>query len=146
MKIILKKDVKNIGKAGEVRDVNDGYARNFLLPQGLAESATEESRIAWTERKSRKENKEKAEVKNKKSLAGKINGRLFKITAKADEKGTLYAGLDARAIASELAKKKFKVSPQEIILPEKIKKIGDYTVELELGGRRARVKLEILST
>ncbi|MFH0892668.1 MAG: 50S ribosomal protein L9 [Candidatus Falkowbacteria bacterium] len=146
MKIILKKDVKNIGKAGEVRDVNDGYARNFLLPRGLAESATEKSWVAWTERKARKENKEKADAKNKKLLAGKINGRLFKIEAKADEKGTLYAGLDARAIVRELAKQKFSVLPEEIILPEKIKKTGNYTVELDLGGRRVKVKLEILST
>jgi len=143
MKIILTKEVRGLGHVGETKEVSDGYARNFLLANGLAREATS---TALQTLDSQKAKKQKQEIKNKKTkqiLAKKINGRSFTIKSKADDSGTLYAGLNAEAISEELKKNKFFIEPEEIVLGENIKKIGDYQFELILAGEKVKIKLNI---
>jgi large subunit ribosomal protein L9 len=145
MKIILLKEVQGLGHAGDIKEVSDGYGRNFLVPQGLAAILTMENLKAVEVKKSRKEKAVKSLKKNKDKLAKKIFGKKFEIKVKADETGTLYAKIDAKAIDSELNKQGYKIEASEIKLPEPIKKIGEYEVNLELGGESGKIRVEVRS-
>lgn len=145
MKIILLKEVRGLGRAGDVKDVSDGYALNFLLPKKLADVLTKGGLNTLESQKKKEEKIKKLEVKSKKKEIKKVNGRSFVITAKADETGTLYAKLDAKAIASELVKQGNKIEAGEIKLAEPIKKIGEYEAGLEARGESGRIKLEVRS-
>lgn len=143
MKLILKKEVRGLGRVGDIKEVNDGYARNFLLPQGLAEAATNDSVRAVKAEKTRLAKTAEKTKQKKIKLAKTIGRQKVVIKAKADDNGTLYAGLDKKSLAAELAGQGFAILPEEIILSEKIKKTGDYSVELNLGGRRVKLKLTV---
>ena len=143
MKVILLKDVKNLGKRGEVKDVSDGYARNFLMPHNLASSATKDLALKIEKSKKKKEKKEKNIKNAKKKLALKINGKKIIIFEKTDEKGTLYAGLGKKEISENLKKHNYQVDAKEIILDHSIKKIGEYKIELKLGGENIKINLDI---
>ena len=143
MKVILLKEVQGLGRAGDIKQVSDGYARNFLIPQGLADVLTKHTLGMLEAQKMKKVRSEKSEARSKKLLAKKINGKIFTIQVKADEKGTLYAGIDAKAVAQELNKQGFKLEPSEVKLKEAMKKIGEYEVGLELGEEKAKIKLNI---
>ena len=145
MKIILLKEVQGLGHAGDIKEVSDGYGRNFLLPGKLAEISTQHSLAVLELRKRKRERIALRAEKDKVKLAKKINGQRFAIKAKADQTGTLYAKIDAKAIASVLAKQGFKIEENEIKLPETIKKIGEYEVDFELGGESGKIKLEVRS-
>ena len=145
MKIILLKEVQGLGHAGDIKEVSDGYGRNFLLPGKLAEISTQHSLAVLELRKRKRERIALRAEKDKVKLAKKINGQRFAIKAKADQTGTLYAKIDARAIAFLLVRKGYKIEPDEIKLPEPIKKIGEYEVNLELGEENGKIKLEVRS-
>ncbi len=143
MKVVLLKEVKNLGHVGDVKEVNSGYARNFLIPRGLADMVTKHSMGVLESQKNKRERIKKVQFKSKKLLAKKIDRKKFKIEAKADEKGSLYAKLDSKAIVRELEKQGYDIELNEVIIKENIKKIGDYTVDLKLGGEKAKIKLEV---
>ena len=144
MRVILKKEVRNLGRAGDIKEVNDCYARNFLLPGDLAEPATDGSVREIKAEKNRQQKTAEKTRQNKLRLAEKIKRQKIVIKAKADDGGTLYAGLDKKSLAAELTRQKLAVSPEEIILPEKIKKTGDYTLGLNLAGKKVTLKLSIV--
>lgn len=145
MKIILLKEVKNLGHAGEIKEVKEGYAINFLIAQGFADTVTKHSLNVLAARKAKLAKSKNLEVRSKKGLAKKINGQKYVITVKADDKGSLYAGLDLKAIAAELSKQKVVVEPGDIILKSPIKQIGEHVVELNLAGEKAVIKIEVKS-
>ena len=145
MKIILLKEVKNLGHAGEVKEVKEGYAVNFLIPNGLADIVTKYSLGVLEARKAKLTRSKNTEAKNKQGLAKKINGQKFVFTVKADDKGSLYAGLDAKAIAEELGKQKVVIKPGDVKLKSAIKKIGEHEIELSLAGEKAKIKIEVQS-
>jgi len=134
-----------LGHAGEIKDVAEGYARNFLIPKGLADALSKHALNVLEARRNKRARMAVKSAKDKQKLARKINGRKFKIQAKADEKGSLYAKINANAIAAELARQGFKVEDSEVKLPEAVKKTGEYEVELDLGGERVMIKLEVVS-
>lgn len=145
MNVVLLKEVRELGHAGDVKDVSDGYGRNFLIPRGLAAILTAENLKAVAVEKFKKEKAVKNLKKVKDKLAKKIFGKKFEIAAKADETGTLYAKIDAKAISAELNKQGYKIKPNEIKFSEPIKKIGEYEVDLELGGGSGKIKVEVRS-
>lgn len=129
MKIILLQDIKSLGNTGDVKDVADGYARNFLLPQKLAETATKEA----VEKALRKK-QETEELKNKrtrelKSLAKKLEGK--EIIIKVKEKGgKLFGSINRKEIAENLGN---EISEDMIELKENIKKTGRKNVNINFG-------------
>lgn len=133
MKIILLNDVNNIGKKGDVKEVADGYARNFLLPQKLAEAATKEAvkKIETIKNKITEGNKKDLE-KNEK-LASELDGR--KVIIKAKEKdGKLFGSIGAKEIAKELKKQKMEIEEETIIFGDPIKEIGEKEVLVRLNN------------
>jgi large subunit ribosomal protein L9 len=145
MKIILLKEVQNLGHAGEIKEVAEGYARNFLIPKGLADVLSKHNLNVLEAQKRKHEKMLEKAKKDKVKLAKKITGQKFKIQAKADEKGSLYAKINAKAVAAELARQGFKIEDSEVKLPEAIKKTGEYEVELNLGGERVKIKVEVVN-
>ncbi len=124
MKVIFLKDVKGKGKAGEVKEVADGYARNHLIPNNLAVEATK-SNLKALEAKKRSEAKKAEQVKQEaEQLKEKLEKMEVKITAKAGEGGRLFGAITNKQIADVLKKQNIKIDRRKIELDEPIRSLG----------------------
>jgi large subunit ribosomal protein L9 len=133
MKLILKKDVKSLGNAGDVVEVNDGYARNFLLPKDLAKPATEGNVKNLNKQKKAEAKKQQAEIDRARELAGKIEKSPVEIQTKAGEGGRLFGSVTSKEIAEELQKQhSIKIDKRKINLKESIKSLGVTDVEVKV--------------
>ncbi len=133
MKLILKKDVKSLGNAGDVVEVNDGYARNFLLPKDLAKPATEGNVKNLNKQKKAEAKKQQAEIDRARELAGKIEKSPVEIQTKAGEGGRLFGSVTSKEIAEELQKQhSIKIDKRKINLKEPIKSLGVTDVEVKV--------------
>ena len=133
MQIILKKDVNKIGKAGQLLEVSDGYARNFLFPRNLAEEATvgkvEDLKTRQQSRKA-KEDKEKQAAEEVKKL---IQGKTVCVTASAGDSGKLFGSVTAAQIAEALfAQYAIKADKRDIKLAELVKQPGNHAISIRL--------------
>ncbi len=142
MQVILKKDVQNLGEAGDVINVKDGYARNFLLPQNVAEIATKgalenrEKNIARIKAKQEKLHQEALEKAETIEKFGKLE-----LSAKAGESGKLFGTITTKKLAEELAAKAgVEVDRKTISLNAPINKVGNYTMLIKLTSK---VKCEL---
>jgi large subunit ribosomal protein L9 len=132
MKIILLQDVKNLGRKDEIKEVSEGYARNFLFPKKLAQKATEEIIKKAEAQQKQREEKEKEELDKKRKLADSLRGK--KITLQAKVKGDkLFGSINRKTISEELAKIGFVIWEQCIVLPKPIKEIGEHKIKIDLG-------------
>jgi len=142
MKIILLEDVKNLGKKGEIKEVADGYAKNFLFPRNLAVLATSQKIKEVEEKQKAQEKKAEAELKTFQKLAEKLDGYELEIKAKATKEGKLFGSLDKEKIAKLLQKNNFSIEPSQIKLEKPIKEIGEYEVFLEFPhGLEAKIRV-----
>lgn len=132
MKVILQKDVEKIGTIGQILNVADGFARNYLIPQGLAVKAAENN-IAHLEHQkkalSAKINKEK---KDAEKLAQKLSDFSCTIAKKVGENEKLFGSVTSADIEEALTKEGFEISRKDIVLEEPIKALGVYTVLVKL--------------
>jgi large subunit ribosomal protein L9 len=146
MKVIFLKDVPRVGRKNEVKEVNDGYALNFLLPNKLAEKATDKS-IAELERRKKeivveREIQEELLIKNLEEIKGKI----VTISGKANEKGSLFSAIHKKEILEELKKQhKAEVSEDVLVLEKPIKEIGEFEIPIEIKGKKSSFKLIVKS-
>ncbi len=144
MKVILIKDVQNLGSAGDVKDVADGYARNFLIPSGYATIATSSAIKQSEEIKIKKAKQAEEELKTAEELSGKLEGASVSVKAKADESGKLYAAVKGEEISKSLAEKGFNVDKNKIVIKEPIKELGEYEIIVALEhGLEARLNLTV---
>lgn len=133
MKVILLQDVKNIGKEGEVKEVADGYARNFLIPKGLAIEATKANLKENQEKKAKIDNKKQKEKIEAEGIKAKIDGKQVEIKAKAGAEDKLFGAVTAKEIADNLEKQfKVKIDRKKIEIKEPIKHLGLYTVNIKI--------------
>ncbi len=132
MDVILRQDVDNLGKTGELVTVKDGYARNFLLPRGLAYLATEGNRRRLDAERSQKAKKGEAEVTAAKAEAGKLEAVSLTFTMKAGEGDKLFGSVTASDVAERLAAEGFRLDKKQIELAEPIKALGVYKVPVRL--------------
>lgn len=133
MKIILLKDVPKLGKKDDIKDVSDGYARNFLIPKGLVAPLTPALLKEAEARKAKEAAKVQKEIEAAKDLAEKIKKVKMTIKAKANEKEELFGSVDSAQIAEALKEKGIEVAKNQVVLKEPIKKLGDYKVKIDLG-------------
>lgn len=114
--------------------VADGFARNFLLKQNLAEAATEEALFAVKIKEDKKKKQSVTELKNNQEMASRLDGIEIEIIAKASEEGTLYAAIGSRKIADEI-KKQFGVDIQskQLVLDRAIKEVGEHQGKIKFG-------------
>ena len=142
MRVIFIHDAKNLGKKGEVKEVANGYAINFLLPQKIAIIATPEEILKMETKKQKQEKNQKEKNQKAEELKKKIQGIKIEIKSKANEKGALFAALDKEEIAKTLSEKiNEKIKFDQIILEEPIKKIGECKICIYLSSG---VQAEIL--
>lgn len=132
MKVILLKDIENVGKKWEVKEVRDGYARNYLFPNNMAKPATSNSLVEEAELLRLKEEARAQKALEKvEALASSLDGYELKIPMTVAEDGTLYAAVNARQIASSLKEAGFNVPQKHIKLESPIKELGEFPVTLE---------------
>ncbi len=147
MKVILNQDVKGQGKKGQLVEVSDGYARNFLLPRNLAKEATRENINVMQGQKDSLEFHQKQELEAAQELAKKIGGLTVTLKAKAGENGKLFGSVTSKDIAEALTMQHhIKLDKKKFSLPEGIKSMGVTTVEIRLHpGVSAKLKVSVES-
>ena len=131
MKVLLCEDIDRLGWLGDVVEVKTGYARNYLLPQGLAKVANEASIRAIAEEKARRAEQRKLEGKRLEVAVKAIEGAEAVVAAKANEQGHLFGSVNERQIAANLREQGFEVRDEIVQLPEHIKDIGTHSVTLK---------------
>lgn len=133
MKVILKEDVKGTGKKGEMVNVKDGYARNFLFPKGLAVEATAENINIMKARKEAESAKKQKEMAQARELAAKLKDITVVIKTKAGENGKLFGSITSKDISDKLKSDyKIDIDKKKFNMPEPIKSLGSCEVEVKL--------------
>ncbi len=132
MDVILKADVKGLGKKGQKVKASDGYARNFLFPKGLAVEANAQSLTELRNREQSNQHKIDVEVAAANESKAKLQGKTVKMTAKAGNNGKLFGSVTAKEVAAEIAKQfSVKVDKRKITMDD-IKNFGSYKIEVKL--------------
>ena len=145
MKVILLKDVKNIGKKGEIKEVSDGYARNFLIPRRLAVKATEGNIKHLLDEKKQEKEKEERIRKRSEEILNKLSKKVWEIRVKAGSAGKLFGSLTSSSIAEMLSKATGEeIDKRWVKVKKPIKEIGTYEIDVKLpGGVRGKIKVKI---
>ena len=132
MKVILLKDVKGKGKKGDIINISDGYARNYLFPRNLAEEATQTSVNILNKQKEKERKLKLQEIEKAQKLAESLKGKELKIIAKAGENGKLFGAITNKDIANEINKKfNLNIDKKKVVI-NTIKLLGAYDVEIKL--------------
>lgn len=132
MDVVLKADVKGLGKKGEKVKASDGYARNFLFPKGLAVEANAQALTELRNREQSNQHKIDVEVAAANESKAKLNGKVVKITAKAGSNGKLFGSVTSKDVAAEIAKQyAVKVDKRKLSMDD-IKTFGSFKVEVKL--------------
>ncbi|MCX6759844.1 MAG: 50S ribosomal protein L9 [Candidatus Nealsonbacteria bacterium] len=144
MKVILLKEVEKVGKMFEIKTVKNGYARNFLLPNGLAKPATREA-IKWVEmQKEILEKKAEEELKKVQETVSKIDGLEVLISVKIGEENQLFEKITSQKIAEKIKELGYKVDKKQISLEKPIDSIGEYPVKIKFADNlEADIKIII---
>lgn len=140
MKVVLLQDVKGLGKTDEIKEVNEGYARNFLFPKHLAVQASNKAINEVNDKKRKVSKLAEQDLHEQQSLADKISGMEILIKEKASEAGVLYAAVNGQRILQELNKRGFKVEKNQVE-NKTIKTAGEYHLKIKL---RHSLEAEIL--
>lgn len=133
MQVILMEKVLNLGQLGDVVKVKNGYARNFLIPQGKAKRATESAVAEFASRRAELEAAEAAKLAEAQARAGKLNGITVKIAQMAGVDGKLFGSVTNADIVAALAKEGYTVEKAQVRMPQgHLKQIGDYQIDVAL--------------
>ena len=132
MKVILLADVKGQGKKGELCNVSDGYARNFLFPKNLAVEANSAAMSELKSREDAKNHHKQEEISAAKALADKLNGKEVKITAKAGASGKLFGAVTSKEIVAQIKKDSGIEIDRKKMTVADIKAFGSYSAEIKL--------------
>lgn len=145
MKVILLHSVKGVGRAEEVKDVADGYARNYLFPNNLAIPASQKAVAEISAKQHRVVKEVKADLQREQALAGRVDGYELEMKERANDKGVLFAGVTPEKIAQALSKAGYKVSRDQVHT-KSIKAVGTYQVRLAFShGLEATISVIITS-
>jgi len=146
MRVILKQDISTLGRAGDIKEVRDGYARNYLFPRGLVMNAN----VRSVKEKAFLENVQARKIaKRKKSaeeLAAQLNGKEVTLKAKVGEDNKLFGSVTNIQVAKELEAMGFSVERRAIVLDENIKALGNYKIQVKLhDGVNAQIQLHVVA-
>jgi large subunit ribosomal protein L9 len=136
MKVVLRKDVEKLGEAGSVQTVADGFARNYLIPKGLAVLATSGELKVVAENTRVREMKIARQERQLQDLADKISGQRLEFTARSGDQGRLYGSITAGDIAERLtASVGQEIDRRKVVLADPIRSVGEHSVTVHLVGR-----------
>lgn len=144
MKVILQKDIANLGDAGDIKEVAEGYARNYLIPKNLVLVANESSKKAMEHQKKLIRIKKDKRKKASETLADSMKGVELVIAAQVGEEGKLFGSITSMDIAKGLAEKGFAVDKRKILLDAPIKHEGEFNISVKLDeGLSTTVKVTV---
>ncbi len=146
MKVIFLKDVKGKGKKGETKNVSEGYARNYLLPNKLAVEATKANLKNLEAKKKSQQKKEEEEHEEALQKKAELEALTVEIKAKSGEGGRLFGAVSSKQLAETLAKMKHKVDRRKILLDEPIRSLGFTNVPIKIHSKvTATVKVHVIA-
>lgn len=144
MKVILKADVKSLGKKGDLVNTSDGYARNFLFPKGLAVEANASAMNDFNNKENAKKFHKAEELKAAKALAEKLEGKTFKLTAKAGANGKLFGSVTAKDVAAKIKSDLGEDIDKRKITMNDVKAFGTVQAEIKIyQGVSANVFVQV---
>lgn len=146
MKVVLLDNIRGVGRMGEVKNVSDGYARNYLLPKKLARPAHSGlvNQIKDLEKKSAKVAAKEAETAKEIIELVSAEDFVLELQGKANREGSLYAAIGEKEIARGLKEKGVKVSPEDIKIEDPVKSVGDHSILLDFGDDlETKLKLRV---
>jgi large subunit ribosomal protein L9 len=145
MKVILKHDVKGLGRAGDMKEVKDGYARNFLLPTGAAMMADLGATKNWERHRAEREERDRSERAGAEATAEKLRAMRLEVAVKAGERNRLFGSVTNREIAELIAREGVEIDRHAIHLREPIKTLGDHRVDVRLmAGVEAQLTVTVV--
>ncbi|MCI9287669.1 MAG: 50S ribosomal protein L9 [Clostridia bacterium] len=146
MKVILKQDIKGVGKKDQIINANDGYARNFLFPKNLAVPADKGNMTNLQSKQSSEEHRKNLEKEAAVETKNKIEKIMLKIQVKSGENGKVFGSVTSKEIGENLEKQyKIKVDKKKILLQEPIKNLGTFNIEIKLyDGVNAKLKINVI--
>jgi len=146
MKVVLVKSVDKLGRVGEVKEVADGYARNFLLPQNLAIPATSQIIAQWQAKTRAEEKVVEKEIRGAKDLDKKLTSVIVEIKVKANKEGTLFGAITEDQIINGLRVKGIIFDKKYLDYKNHIKTIGGHQISYQLvDGSRGEIKVKVIS-
>ena len=144
MKVILKQDVKSLGKKGELVNASDGYARNLLIPKGFAMEANATAMNDFNNKESAKKYHKAEEIKAAKADAEKLEGKTFRLTAKAGANGKLFGSVTSKDISAKIKQDLSLDIDKRKIAVEDIKQFGTYEAEIKVyQGISAKIYVQV---
>ena len=144
MKVILLQDVKGQGKKGDLVDVNEGYARNFLIKKGFAEVATPNKINDLKQKKAAADFHKQEEIKAMRALAAELKGKTFTLKIKVGQGGKVFGSVTGATIAEAMTAAGYDVDKKKIVLESPIKAVGVYDVDIKLlEGISTKIKVQV---
>ena len=147
MKVILKQDIKGVGKKDEIINASDGYARNFLFPKNMAVEANAENMSKLKAKQDSNAYKKGQEKEEAQKIADRLSKISLKIKVKSGANGKIFGGVSSKEIADSLEKEyKIKVDKKKIELKETVKNLGTFSVDIKLfEGVIGKLKIDVIS-
>lgn len=145
MKVILKRDVKGLGREGDLKDVKDGYARNHLIPTGAAVIADRGALANWERHKEQREERDRSTRADAEATAEKLRELRLEIPVKAGERGRLFGAVTSHQVADAIGREGIDLDRHALHLREPIKALGDYRIDVRLmPGVEAVVQVSVV--
>ena len=145
MKVILLQDIKSLGKRGELVEASDGYARNYLLPKKMAKEANAQAMNEYKNAENSKNYKIATEKAQAEAYKKQLEGKVFRMTARAGQGGKLFGSITAKQIADEIKNQyNIHVDKRKVVLERDIKEFGTYKAEIKLyTGISANIDVQV---
>jgi len=144
MEVIFFQDVKNVGKRGQIRNVADGFARNFLLPSKLATIATQAVKDRFKHEQKEKEKADKRKKGELNEFISKLKGFKIFFNEKASKEGTLFSGISRKMIVHKIKKEiGTEINENDIKLDKPLKQVGEHSVKININNKDYSIKIEI---
>jgi len=144
MKIILNKSVDSLGSEGDIVNVKDGFARNYLIPRGVAKNATENNISMIKKEIEDRQKREAITRENLEALTKQLDKLSLKFELKAGEDDRLFGSVTSQMVSDAIAEKGYTVDKKEIEIPEPIKHVGKYFIHVKLGPELdAKIKVKV---
>lgn len=147
MRVILKEDIKGVGKKDQIINANDGYARNYLFPKNLAVPADKGNMTNLQSKKTSEQHRKNIEKEEAEKTAKKIEEIVLKLPVKSGENGKVFGSITSKEIGENLEKQyKIKVDKKKILVQEPIKVLGMFNIEIKLyEGVMAKLKVNVIN-
>ncbi len=147
MKVIFVKDLKGQGKVGEVKNISDGYAKNFVIPKGYAIEATNANLNDFKGKKESEQYKKQQEIKEAEAMKNKLSGITLKMSVKTGSNGKLFGSITSKEISDKLKSDfQIQIDKKKIVLPDGIKTTGKYSIDVKLYPEiTGKLSVEVIS-